>query len=970
MPDSLQGQAQFQELRSDPAFMAAPVQEQVQYLREDYLPKKDPAFAKAPQAEQEQYIHEAVLPQIQGIPKAQAPQAPQGPQFNPLQELHKGLTTANLFAGSVLDPATDAITLGYGNSKARNEEIARRSFPGIQQDPGLLGMAYRAHQNPIANTIGSFAGTVLPYQAAEQFLGQGLKQAGQRLLPYTTQIAQASGAASPYARTAMNALTQLQGPAMWARMLRSGLALGGLGAVESQPGHQFDLGRRAQEAGAGLLGGAILPPLEAAGGAVLKGGVKTVRDIFGNTNAPIKMAEDQASQYLHELMNAGMSQGRIKYEMQKFRNAIPTSQLHADLEQLMQDIYNGDLKASHVSATDAEKLGKHIQQVENAVNAGKELKPAEKSTIRSTIKNIRTKAAMKAKVDARKFQVANENHESFSPSALQDFEAQVAVQRFKERQARLKVANENHEAFGPGWQQDKAAQEAVLNARTRKVQQEIANENHESFSPSSRQHVQAKKAAKGELPPPVKPETKQSPESATESSSAPKIKTREYTPEVQAELDQIERVYQNKLKALKEGQSLSGSVYIERQIHGIGLERAAAKRKVIQGDSLEKVEGGLTDSELEQVKKRESSNYQGKAVVVDGKPATVQLTAFGKVKVKFDDGSTKLVLPKEVTAAPKPPAKPTFIEKEIEAPTPPNEPPPANKTEPQKPLTGSVKEMVSQAEQAAGLPEGAGNLTAGQLEKQMGQKLTPEQKDVHANLREVALTEPDPDKPVAKQRPVDEEKQLLHGEVKDSIPTEKEGVAEKINTALENGKKIKWEVAAERTGRSNEVAHITKKGNVKITQTEFTPTHWSQSKNGEVFIHGYNQRGHITMHPIEDVHKVIKTDLGNGFQGTVPNRVLGQRDYLVSDVLNRGPRTEKGFIKTSEAINVLQSATNDLNGVFNLIDSGTISPASNTLLKELKATEKWGTKEIRKLQLALRDKKTMQAACKLFGLAH
>jgi len=448
------------------------------------------------------------------------------------------------------------------------------------------------------------------------------------------------GGAAPFILTD-GALSGLGGAGMLGQMLRSGTAMGLTAGLHSNPGNQLDLGKRAQEAAMGFAGGALLPPLETAGSAILKGGVKAVRNIFQPNEIPIRLPDDGLAQRLSE-------QARQKLE----------------------------------------------------------------TTVTSTpVYNIRVKATA-------------------------------------EKLAQLKEQN----------------------------------------------------------PSPI----------------------------VQRLVDKHEKILADHLN---------------------GVKRVSPKQLEITNSFID----------------RAPRVGMGKKPL----PKALQMQA------------------KATKAAPQPPV--SQVPETVESP-------PKQKA---VKLSGTVKEMVSHAEQAAGLPEGAGNLTAGQLEKQMGQPLSQEQKDAHANLREVAKTEPDPDKPIARQMPVNEEKQLLHGEVKDAIPAEKQPVAEKINTALESGKKIKWEVAAERSGRSNEAAHVTATGNVKITPTEFTPTHWSKSNNGEVFIHGYNQRGHVTMHPIEDVHKVLKTDAGNGFQGTTPNRVLGQRDYLVSDVLNRGPRSESGAIKTSEQIRLL-----------------------------------------------------------------
>lgn len=71
-------------------------------------------------------------------------------------------------------------------------------------------------------------------------------------------------------------------------------------------------------------------------------------------------------------------------------------------------------------------------------------------------------------------------------------------------------------------------------------------------------------------------------------------------------------------------------------------ETNAEIRKVVQGDSLEKVEGGLTPKELEKANKHEQSNYIGKKVIADGMDAKVVGNVYGKVKVEFEDGTTKL----------------------------------------------------------------------------------------------------------------------------------------------------------------------------------------------------------------------------------------------------------------------------------------------------------------------------------------
>lgn len=94
-----------------------------------------------------------------------------------------------------------------------------------------------------------------------------------------------------------------------------------------------------------------------------------------------------------------------------------------------------------------------------------------------------------------------------------------------------------------------------------------------------------------------------------------------------------------------------------REIKGRAMALAAEKRSIIQGDSLEPIEGGLTGKELEAKVKRMESNYSGKPVTVNGRNGTVTKTSFGKVGVRFDDGTESFFYPDDVKpqqAAPSP----------------------------------------------------------------------------------------------------------------------------------------------------------------------------------------------------------------------------------------------------------------------------------------------------------------------------
>lgn len=72
-------------------------------------------------------------------------------------------------------------------------------------------------------------------------------------------------------------------------------------------------------------------------------------------------------------------------------------------------------------------------------------------------------------------------------------------------------------------------------------------------------------------------------------------------------------------------------------------EKKQAERLLKQGNSLERVEGGLTEKELLQVKEKLNKNYIGKEVLVDNKPGKIVSNTFGKIKVEFEDGTSKVV---------------------------------------------------------------------------------------------------------------------------------------------------------------------------------------------------------------------------------------------------------------------------------------------------------------------------------------
>lgn len=78
-------------------------------------------------------------------------------------------------------------------------------------------------------------------------------------------------------------------------------------------------------------------------------------------------------------------------------------------------------------------------------------------------------------------------------------------------------------------------------------------------------------------------------------------------------------------------------------IKGYAMQISAEIRKIVQGDLLINVEGGLTENELNKKIEHLRSNYVGKEVYVDGNKATIVSNAFGNIKVEFEDGTYQTV---------------------------------------------------------------------------------------------------------------------------------------------------------------------------------------------------------------------------------------------------------------------------------------------------------------------------------------
>lgn len=124
-----------------------------------------------------------------------------------------------------------------------------------------------------------------------------------------------------------------------------------------------------------------------------------------------------------------------------------------------------------------------------------------------------------------------------------------------------------------------------------------------------------------------------------------------------SELDKLEKEYAE-TKQMRERQIESANQNndpyrvkeINKQIKGDAMEYAAKKRQIIQGDSLDLVEGGLTEKELQKKIDKLNSNYVGKTVDTPNGKGTILGNPYGKVKVQLEDGTVKTFSKDEISS--------------------------------------------------------------------------------------------------------------------------------------------------------------------------------------------------------------------------------------------------------------------------------------------------------------------------------
>lgn len=318
--------------------------------------------------------------------------------------------------------------------------------------------------------------------------------------------------------------------------------------------------------------------------------------------------------------------------------------------------------------------------------------------------------------------------------------------------------------------------------------------------------------------------------------------------------------------------------------------------------------------------KSEAPIPRGTDVQVDGQPAKVIANPEGKVKVRLNDGTTKVVDSTPSGAF-------TDVLDEYLATSGVN----YNVVRQLKSDLDAVDniraEVKAKQDELSALGKNVRTDEAKALREEIrqlketirneGNPLKARWGAVDDNIKEIAGLEVDPNTGIGIQKPINPEKQLPLSAIVDDLDETAARNALAYAEAMASNNRVKERYIAEQTGRSNEVAKLTKGGRVMVQATEFSPTHFGylnatfpDGVRRMPVVHGYNQRGHEAVRYLMQSPKGSKVQSAKvmskaAFKGPTPNIMQGQGTFDARELLARGPRTERGFIKTSEAVKTL-----------------------------------------------------------------
>ena len=252
-------------------------------------------------------------------------------------------------------------------------------------------------------------------------------------------------------------------------------------------------------------------------------------------------------------------------------------------------------------------------------------------------------------------------------------------------------------------------------------------------------------------------------------------------------------------------------------------------------------------------------------------------------------------------------------------------------------------------------------------------------KALDPNLQEVAGTDFDPQTGTARQEPIDTQEQFTLEQVQKDLDAHSAPIAAQIWEGLQKGVKVRIKFVGEQTGRSYEVAKLSKGGRAVVETTEFSPTHFGYynatfpgGKRQVPVAFGYNQRGHEVGYYLgkspkgSHIQQVVSVTDKPAFRGPIANVAQGAGEYNVSDILARGPRTERGFVKTSEAIRAIHEQKAAIREAAN---SNVLAPDVKAQVQKVFSGKDLSHDDIRSMKKALSSPEKIAELCKRMGLS-
>ncbi len=269
-------------------------------------------------------------------------------------------------------------------------------------------------------------------------------------------------------------------------------------------------------------------------------------------------------------------------------------------------------------------------------------------------------------------------------------------------------------------------------------------------------------------------------------------------------------------------------------------------------------------------------------------------------------------------------------------------------------------------------------LSEGKDIREQLKQLKEQYKAVPENVKAILETNIDPETGIAQQWPIDPTKQFRMEDIAHLLDERSAPLAQQFESIMQKGVKARIRYIGEHTGRSYEVADLGTGGRVNVATTEFSPTHFGTYRatypdgTREIpAVFGYNQRGHERGYYLNKspkgsmVQQIMSVTDKPAFKGNIPNVYRGADSFNAADLLARGPQTERGFVKTSEAIKAIHEQKRAMRAI---ADQADLPPDVKQTLQKAFSDNKFSYDDIQSLRQHMSEPRKLAQFCKGMGL--